>query len=57
MCKQCLFRLERSGVSIASSACYHPQGIKLPNRAVVHDRRCWTGNYSFKINGYSLFLD
>ena len=49
MCGQYLFRLERSGVSIASSACYRPQGIKLLIRAVVHDRRCWTGTKTINI--------
>lgn len=42
MCRQYLFRLERRGVSIASSACYRPQEIKLSKRTVVHDKRCWT---------------
>ncbi len=50
MCEQYLFRLERSRVSIASSACYRPQGIKLPNRAVVHGRRCWTGTIILRVS-------
>ena len=55
MCRQYLFRLERSGVSIASSACYRPQGIKLSDRAVVHDRRCWAGTITLRSIVYSQF--
>lgn len=55
MCRQYLFRLERRGVSIASSACYHPQEIKLSRRTVVHDRRCWAGAITLKVSNKQLW--